>query len=84
MYVCMYVCTYVCIPAYSVPFHSVPVFSNARDVLSRILFQEIEDGETGTRLPRSLLLNPSRLQDHNEKLSENTSPEIVYDIFLAV
>ena len=37
------------------------MFSNARDVLSRLLFQEIEDGETGTRLPSRQLLYPSRL-----------------------
>ena len=30
-------------------------------VLTRLLFQEIKDGETGTRLPSGLLLHPSSL-----------------------
>ena len=30
-------------------------------VLSRLLFQEIEESEKGTRLPSRLLLHPSRL-----------------------
>ena len=39
-------------------------------VLSRLLFQEIEDGVTGTRSSSRLLLNPSRLLQNfnNEKL----------------